>query len=411
MKQTMRSLLKVFCLLLILMSCANTGESPENTPYEPINFDLKTASVIESSNNFGFELCKLLLQGVESNENVLISAMSVSQALCMARNGANGQTKNEITEVLAFDETLEGDINISQKKITEALGRADNQVDINVANSIWYRNDFSIIPEFIQNNVEYYNAEVSALDFSLSEEAKRIINNWVDNKTEGKIQEIVDEVTPDHVMFLINAIYFYGEWKNRFDKGDTQQLLFNKENGTDVKCDMMHQTATFSVYQDENLQMIELPYGNGHFNMVVLLPAEGNNVENIISSLDEDLWSEWINKLVSREVSLFLPKFKFECEYELKDYLKEMGMPSAFSGAADFSGITQDASITISKVKHKTFIEVDEKGTEAAAVTSVEMELTSMPNEYVFNANKPFVFAIFEKDTNTILFLGKLMNP
>lgn len=403
----------IFCMLVFTFAaCDKETDTPENNPYTPITLDLKSKSLVESSNTFGANIFKQVLQDEKENENILLSPLSIFQALSMTRNGANGPTKDEMTGVLAFDESQGDDLNVYQKKLVDALKKADNKINLNIANSIWYRNNETVEPNFIQINQDYFNAEVNALNFSDSEGSKRTINNWVNKQTKGKIPKIVDEVTSDHVMFLINAIYFYGQWQNKFDVKDTKKESFYPELGNEVKVNMMHQEASLGYSSNDLFTMVEMPYGNGHFNMVALMPNDGKKVSDIVNDLDDESWGRWMKSLYKQEVVLGFPKFKFEGDYELNEPLIRMGMPLAFSGSANFTSILSKGGIYISKVKHKTYIEVDEKGTEAAAVTSVEMVVTSVgPQKLQFTANKPFVFAITEKDTNTILFLGKFMMP
>lgn len=405
----------ISCMLLCAFTACNeetnTPEQSPNTPYTPITLDLKSSSLVKSSNTFGATIFKQVLQDEEENTNVLISPLSIFQALSMTRNGANGLTKEEMTEALAFDKTQGSDVNEYQKKLVDALKKADNKINLNIANSIWYRNDVTVEPDFVKVNQDYFDAEVNALDFSDAEGSKQTINNWVDKQTKGKIPKIVDEITPDHVMFLINAIYFYGQWQNEFDVKNTKKESFYPESGAEVKVNMMHQDASLGYAKNDLFSMIEMPYGNGHFNMVALVPNDGKKVSDIVEALNDENWGIWMESVYKKEVVLGFPKFKFEGDYELNDPLIRMGMPLAFSNKADFTDILAGGGINISKVKHKSFIEVDEKGTEAAAVTSVEIVVTSMPQQTYFTANKPFVFAITEKDTHTILFLGKLMMP
>ncbi len=400
-------------LVLSFIACDHENDPIVDNPYVPIELNAKSASLVKSSNIFGVELYKQLLQKDKEKENSLVSPLSVFQALSMTRLGANGETKNEMTDVLAFDTSLGNDLDEYQLKITEALMKADSKVTLDIANSIWYRDDITVQPDFIKSNKENYNAEVKSLDFSDAEGAKTTINNWVNEKTRSKIPEIVSEINPMHIMFLINATYFYGSWKYAFDSKATKEEDFMPEEGEKLKVDMMHQEAKLRYSQNNTFSMAELPYGNGHFNMVVLLPKNEKKVDNVIAELSNEKWTTWMQNLEEKEIKLSFPKFKFVGDYELNDPLINMGMPLAFSGKADFTGILSNGGIYISKVKHKTFIEVDEKGTEAAAVTSVEVNVTSIeePTAIDFIANKPFVFAITEKDTNSILFLGKFMKP
>ena len=412
----MKSLLSLclgFCLIAVSACDSETPSAePKGTPYEPINLELRASSLVKSSNMFGANIFKEMLVEEEENSNLLISPLSIFQALSMTRNGANGQTKKEMNEVLAFDTSEGDDLNQYQKKLVDALRNADNKIDLNIANSIWYRDGISIESDFVKLNQDYFNAEVKALDFSDGAAAKNTINNWVDKQTKGKIPDIVDKVTADHVMFLINAIYFYGQWQNEFSVENTKKETFYLESGATAQVDMMHQEAELGYADNDLFRMIEMPYGNGHFNMMVLLPNDDKNVADLVEALNDDTWNVWMESISKKNVDLKFPKFKFEGDYELNDPLITMGMPSAFSpGLADFTGIVKTGNIHVSRVKHKTFIEVDEKGTEAAAVTSVEMEFTSAPAKTFFVANKPFLFAITEKDTQTILFMGKLMMP
>lgn len=406
----------MFCMLILTSAaCDNEtsipDETPEGTPYVAISLEQESSSLVKSSNTFGANVFKQVLQGEEENANVLLSPLSIFQALSMARNGANGLTKDEMSEVLAFDKSQDADISEYQKRLVDALKKADNKIDLNIANSIWYRNDITVESDFIQTNKDFFNAEVNALDFSDAKNSKRTINSWVEKQTNGKIPEIVDEITPDHVMFLINAIYFYGQWQNEFDVKNTKKETFYPELGAEVKVDMMHQEAYLGYANNDLFTMVEMPYGNGHFNMVALMPNEGKKVSDIVDAINDENWGAWMKSVHPQEVVLGFPKFKFEGDYELNNPLIRMGMPLAFSTMADFTDILKKSSIYISKVKHKTFIEVDEKGTEAAAVTSVEIMTTSMPQQTYFTANKPFLFAITEKDTHAILFMGRLMMP
>src|SRR5690554_286335 len=401
-----------FCLIVFAFAaCDKETNTPEDNPYTPITLDLKSSSLVKSSNIFGANIFKEVLKEEKDNTNVLISPLSIFQALGMTRNGANGLTKDEMSEVLAFDESQGNDLNEYQKKLVEALKKADKRINLNIANSIWYRNDLTVEPDFVQTNQNFFNAEVNALDFSDAQGSKQTINNWVEKQTKGKIPEIVDEITPDHVMFLINAVYFYGQWQNKFDVKNTKEEAFYPESGAEVKVNMMHQEASLGYAKNDLFSMIEMPYGNGHFNMVALMPNDGKKVSDIVDALNDENWQTWMESVYKKEVVLGFPTFKFEGDYELNDPLIRMGMPLAFSDLADFSSILAGGGINISKVKHKTFIEVDEKGTEAAAVTSVDIMTTSMPQQTYFTANKPFLFAITEKDTHTILFMGRLMMP
>lgn len=234
------------------------------------------------------------------------------------------------------------------------------------------------------------------------------INNWCAKQTNDKITEIIDNTSG--MMYLINAIYFKGIWVSKFDKSNTRRESFYQTNGQTVQVDMMRQTDQFNYCSDENCGYLELPYGNNAFSMILMLPHEGKTTYDVIQSLDNDSW-QVTNRMSGYEVNIRLPRFRAECKYEMeKDILPAMGMKAPFTGMADFSGIS-DVPLYISEVIHKTFVEVNEEGTEAAAVTSVEMDFAAAPGvkkPIDYFVNKPFLFAIRENSTNIILFFGKI---
>jgi len=409
---------KIIFLFLFVISGFSCTESQEVKPqeYTPIKLNLKSQEILQSSNEFGINLFKNIVSASDEAENIMISSLSVSQALGMTWNGARGATRDEMTEMMGFSVDNDAELNESNKTIREALLNADNLIKTDIANSIWYRNTFQINQDFVNVDKKFYDAEVKALDFTDTEGSKKTINNWVNNKTKGKIPEIVDEISADHIMFLINAVYFKGKWKYEFKKDNTVDEPFHFANGKTESVKMMVQEADLDYFKSSNSQGVALPYGNGHFRMIVLLPDEGISLKDYISGLDETSLSDNISSLHQNKIKVQLPKFKFKCDLELKNPLKELGMVSAFTGGlADLSGMGTPSNLVISKVKHKTFVEVDEEGTEAAAVTSVEIKITSAgPGETYaipFIVNRPFLFLIQEKDTGAILFMGQVYEP
>lgn len=405
------SLVTIIVLVLFAVGCEKKAE-PSNE-YETISLSPKAAKIIESSNDFGIESFQWLNDAEAENKNLLISPFSVVQALSMVWNGAEGTTKEQMSDVLNISSAIEQQYNSEQKSLRNSLLGADDLVMVDIANSIWYRETDVVLDDFVNINQEFYNAEVSGLDFSKGEHAKAIINSWVNDKTRGKIPEIVDEVSDDHYMFLINAVYFLGDWAYAFDSEKTVEENFSAENGETVKADMMRTKAGFKHFLNNDVEMVELPYGNGHYNMLLMLPAD-NDVTSFIDGLDDSKLTGWIDEMITRDVQVVIPKFKFETSLKLNDMLIDMGMPLLFGGSANLSGINGRGGISVSRVKHKTFIEVDEKGTEAAAVASVEIGYTSSgtgQQVHSIRFDRPFVFAIREQDTNTILFLGKIADP
>jgi serpin B len=303
------------------------------------------------------------------------------------------------------------EINTSYKSLIDALVSVDPKVLLEIANSIWYREGFTVLPEFVTTNQQYYHARVSALDFG-DPGAPGVINGWVRDNTHNRIEKIVDAISDETVMYLINAIYFKGIWQYEFDIENTAEGPFYLEDGQ-VSVEMMNQTTTLRHAIHDILSIVELPYGQGNFSMIVLLPQPAYTTDHIVASLTPENWESWMNSLTDRNLDLRLPKFTFEYKNQLNEELEALGMGVAFSDMADFSGINGTGGLRISKVLHKSFVEVNEEGTEAAAVTSVEMVNTSYPGPVntTFYVDRPFLFAIRENSTGTILFIGLVRNP
>jgi len=408
----MRTLLLALSAGLLMSACEKNNDTPDQ-PYKPIVLDTKSASIVAANNDFGFNILQQLNSEQTTEGNLFVSPLSISQALSMAWNGAAGNTATEIASVLGYSEGMTDGINQSSRTITNALLNADNKVAMSIANSIWYNQLYEIMPSFVDTCNASYNAEVKRCDFSNSDASVKAINGWVDDKTNGKIKSIVDEVTTDDALYLINAVYFKGSWASKFDGDNTTNRPFTDSNASQSQVPMMMQESTFKYASASNCAAVELPYGNGHFSMVVMLPTENSSVNDLLSSLNSEVWNNLTQSLIGRKVQIYLPKFKVECDFTLNDVLKQLGMPQAFTDMAEFPNMLASTNLMISKVKHKTFVEVNEEGTEAAAVTSIGFETTSTPGEepepIVFEVNRPFVFAIREKDTGSILFIGKIV--
>jgi serpin B len=318
-----------------------------------------------------------------------------------------------MAEVLGMADFTEKEINEYYQKMSKALLHIDPLTEIAIANSIWYRDGFPVKQPFIDINKKHFDAEVKSLDFSKPDAAK-IINQWCATQTKNRIKEIIKDPIPDDlVMYLINALYFKSKWESQFDKANTKQDDFTKANKSTIKVNMMEQRVSFPYYADEYLQCVELPYGNGAFSMVAMLPADNMNLDQLIGYLDETTWSGILNNLRNRDVMLKLPRFKIECEMELNEPVKNAGMQLIFDkDLAEFANISE-IPLFVSIIKQKTFVEVNEEGTEAAAVTVLEMVATSVgPSTPVqFFANRPFLYLIKEKSTGAILFIGRMDEP
>lgn len=368
--------------------------------------------ITQASADFGLNLFKKIVTD-ESENNVFISPLSVSMALGMTLNGANGETETAMQKTLGFEGMNQDEINNAYKSLIALLTSIDPKVQFEIANSIWSRNGFQVEQEFVDINKNYFDAMVKSLDFS-SSAATKTINSWVNDKTHAKIPTIVDAIPPDAVMYLINAIYFKGTWTFEFKKADTQNETFFVTDALQVETPFMRQTNNnFAYVQNDLFQAVDLPYGNEQFRMTVLLPAYNKGVDDIIEQLDSTSWSNWTHSFQQQKGTLQMPKFKLEYKKSLSAVLQAMGMGVAFSGSADFTGINKNGNLFISEVLHKTFVDVYEEGTEAAAVTSVEISLTSVggPSGFFMRVDRPFLFAIREKSSGTILFIGKVNNP
>ena len=398
-----KTLVVILLTILLFSNLYSLGKKPVKTP------EISLDTFCESNNKFGFKVFKEIVKE-QTDENIFISPMSISYALGMTFNGADGKTKKEMAEVLEFGNLTNSEINASFKALMEKLMELDPKVMMEIANSIWYRENIDVLEKFKKVNQNYFQAEIRNMDFS-EPETIEIINNWVSENTKGKITKVIDEIDALSMMYLINAIYFKGSWTDEFNKERTHKDKFFISNGKSVSCEMMNTAEENLYFENDDFQAIDLPYGKGDFSMIVFLPKKGKDINEFISNLNRENWNSWLTKFSKQSGSLFLPKFKIEYDLEMNDVLKALGMPKAFTDAANFSRMTKRQKLYISNVIHKTFVDVNEEGTEAAAVTVVEMRLTSFKPGFSMRVNRPFVFAIKEKETNSILFIGKIVNP
>ncbi len=398
------------CLLIgaVLSGCAK-DKSDEKRELVQVSLTPNQKSLVLSNNAFGFDMFRTINKAENTDKNIFISPLSISLALAMTYNGADGDTKTEMQNTLRFPDLSSDEINGYFQNLSNTLLDLDPTVKLGIANSIWYREEFYVLPDFISINQSYYNAEVKALDFGDPASVNKI-NGWVATKTNDKIKKVIDEISSDMVMFLINAIYFKGQWTYDFDKDLTVDGPFRLASSGQSTVPFMHQKGTFHYTSNDSLQLVEMPYGQGNFSMVVLLPKQGYSAASLANGLTPEIWSGLLADTASANVEIAMPKFKFEFERKLNDDLIGLGMVKAF-GPADFSKINPEADLYIDFVKHNSFVEVNEEGTEAAAVTVVGIVEVSMPPEPTFIpfvADRPFLFAIRETTTNTILFMGKV---
>jgi serine protease inhibitor len=405
----MKRLIPFFAILILILAC-------NDKPVDPVVSDLtltqKSAKIIAADNQFGFELFQKVNASVNEPKNRMISPLSVSLALAMLYNGAEGNTKRQMEEILHKSNLSAEDINQSYKLMVEGLSSHDPKVELSISNAIFYRNTFAVKPDFISTNQNFYQAEVSGLDFTNTTQTLETVNGWVNTKTKGKIDKIIEEVSDNAVMYLLNAIYFNGEWKYRFDSKETFDMTFRKEDQSTIQVPTMQIENPFNYLSNENFKLLEMPYGSGKYSMLIFLPEDGRTTDDVISQLSADNVNDWISKMTEQKKKVYLPKFEFKFDDSLVDELETLGMTDAFNAsAANLSGISDKAQLVVSEVKHKSYIKVDERGTEAAAVTGITIEVTSVGPDNSFRVDHPFVFAIREKDTQAILFIGKVNDP
>jgi serpin B len=403
------SFFSVVIIVLFQYGCS----MPENSYVGEMKITKKTASLIKAGNEFGLDLFQNIYASDKENDNIMVSPLSISLALAMTYNGADGQTKYDMEKTLRVYGLSSDDINNSYHDLVEALRDLDQEVLLQIANAIYYRKDFEVERDFISVNKHFYSAEVAPLDFS-SDEALSTINGWVYDHTNGKIETIIDQITPLQVMFLLNAIYFKGTWQQEFNKKSTENLPFYPGPEEMIQCETMQRLDTIPYMSNQIFSAVRLPYSNGSYNMLIFLPEADRNLQDIIDRLNDENWKAWMDSFTLKEnVDIKLPKFKYAYEIMLNDVLTEMGMGIAFTSQADFTGINRYGDLLIDYVKHKSFIEVNEEGTEAAAVTVVAIERTSAggPQKTPFYVNRPFLYVITEKNSGAILFMGTVKNP
>lgn len=406
----MKKFIQLIALLVLTASCTTQNDPIVKNQKDAVAILLRVGMEkrVSQDNEFAFDLLKKTIAS-SGETNVFISPLSVSIALGMAWNGANGQTKTEMETALKMSGMSVADINDYYKIMQSTLPGIDPTTNLNIANSLWYKAGFPVKTDFLKLNTNYFGAYVKELDFSKAW-AVDTINNWCAKKTNNLITKPLDQIPSDAVMYLVNAIYFKGIWRKHFETKNTKESDFTNELDNSVKVNMMYQKDTFAYAVDNYAQYLDMPYGNKAFSMTVILPVDGKTTANVLNYLTPDILNNKFQSMATKEVEVYMPRFKTKNKFLLNDPLKNMGMHLAFSDYADFTNIA-DANLQISRVIHDTYVEVTEEGTEAVAVTIIEIRETSMPIPQptpVFKVNKPFLFIIREKSTGVILFIGKM---
>lgn len=403
----MKKTIPILLIASLLISC-DTNNPASATEAKPIALTTVQKQRVAQDNAFAFDLMNRTIAET-SEKNVFISPLSVSIALGMVRNGAIGITKTEMETAVKMSGLSDTEINEYYKLMQSALPAIDPKTKLSIANSIWYRNTMDVKADFLKTNETYFKSKVAALDFN-SAKSVETINKWCSDNTNGLIPKVINQIDPDQMMFLINAIYFKGTWVRQFDKKDTREAVFTNELAEQVKVNMMNLTDTFAYSEDDRGQYLDLPYGNKAFSMTVILPKGSTKAGDVFSTMTTDKLNQILGGMITQKVVVSLPRFRVKNKFMLKTMLQSMGMKKAFQENAEFDNISALKPLYVGFVQHDTYVEVTEEGTEAAAVTTVGMVTTSLPNYPYFTVNKPFAFVIREKSTGVILFMGKIGN-
>lgn len=409
--------------ILLAVSCSKSQQASDNpkpeeqkpilnyVPAKSINLQAQSKQILDKANTFAFGFFKAVSR--HKSENLFISPYSISAVLGMLYNGAAGDTKSEIADVLGMDGYEPSEINQYYKELTKALVEVDPLTTLRIANSVWANKTISLKSSFLDLNKNYFDAKVSTHDFS-SPATVPAINNWCKEKTNGKIPEIIKELDPSSMVLLTNAIYFSSLWTTNFDKAKTVNKPFTNGDNSTSSVAMMHQRKMDMMYsQMDRCGMVTLPYSNEAYTMNIILPSLGEKVDDIINEIDHSVWQTMLNHRSRSKVTLSMPRFRIESNLDkLDETLAEMGMPRTFTENADFSAMS-DMRTYVSEVIQKSYISVDEYGTEAAAATLVNLYETSIgpqpnPAEVIMEVNRPFIFVISERSSGAILFIGKV---
>lgn len=403
-----------FSLALLSSACSDPSGPPPKITALPRELTSGEQQIIAADNRFAIKLLKQVSADTRDTlENLFVSPLSVAMALGMTYNGAAGTTEEAMRTTLELDGMSVAEVNESYRSLIALLRGLDPHVRFQIANSIWYRLGLTVEQPFIDVNRTYFGARVEALDFN-APTAAPTINGWVNEQTHGLIPKIVpDPVPSDLVMFLINAIYFKGDWTQQFDPNLTMPRPFRLPDGSTVNVPTMThgQEANIRSASRPNATIVDLPYGGEAFSMTIVLPSDTTDVDDLVTVLTAEQWDDWTGSLNPITSEVFLPKFKLTNDLKLNGTLGGLGMGIAFDPArADFTRMHTPSELFISAVKHKTYVNVNEEGTEAAAVTSVEMGTTST-GPPVIRIDRPFLFALRENLSGTILFMGVIRHP
>jgi serpin B len=403
--------LLALCLLFIgFASCKKSAVTPHSGPGKDLVLSAVEQQKVTSDNAFTLNLFRNLDSANTTGVNLLVSPLSASFALGMTSNGANGATLDAFKKVLNFNGLTSAQINTYYQNLLTNLPELDPNTTVKIANSIWYRQDFSVQPQFLQTNSTYFGAKVQALDFTNATASLSTINSWVNTQTDGAIPSILNHIASTDKMYLINAIYFKSIWNEKFDPSKTTQLPFNLADNSQVNTSFMDSKIDFKRYDNSEVHVFELPYSNSKYSMIIAMPAT-ETVQQLAAGLDSAKWNSWMASLNPVNAELKMPKFKFSYNVDLSNPLSELGLGIAFSNNADLSGISTSQPLQITDVAQKDYIEVDESGTTASAVTVVVVGDSAVAQLPPVIIDHPFIFAIRQVNTGLILFTGVMNNP
>ena len=384
---------RIFCI--VLTSLASLAVFSQN-------------GFIENNNQFSFKAYNLLKQ---SNDNFVFSPYSMSSAIAMTSIGARNVTKSEIINTFGFSSNLI-DLGTSYYKSQNSESKTKNLYN---ANSLWLDNTLKLNSYFIDFNSKYFSSAIKQTDFLKNVEESRLeINKWVETNTNNKIKDLLNSSSVDNTtrLVLVNAIYFKDSWKNKFIERNNFESEFQVSNRKKVSTTFMVQNVNTWHYSTKNYAIIDIPYSNNGYSLMIILPKSLKNLKKLEKDLGYDLYRNYLKNKEKKRVKLSIPKFNIESSYDLNKTLIKLGMKSAFGASADFTGITELERLYISKVIHKANININEEGTEAAAATAVTMRKTStLPGQIDFHIDKPFIYILRNTNNNCIYFMGKIINP
>ena len=407
----MKNLAVIIASLAILTSSVSCdkigGGNNEDNPRKALELDTKSREFVQKGSTFAFDFLARI--DAAEKKDYIVSPLSMQFLLGMILDGAQGETADEICQVLGYGAGEVAAVNNCNLALLQQLPKLDKKTKLSIANAIFVNQEYKLLDSYKDDVSRYYDAEASNLNFRDQAKALKTINGWCDRQTNGLVPKVLDDVDPNVLAYLLDAMYFKGQWKEKFDKSKTGTECFTDEAGNKLNVKMMKNDEEFWYAENEIYQAVEMPYGNGAYSMVAFLPTAGHKVADVIASLKGADWNAVRTEMGPCSVDLWLPRFETKYHVKLNGILSAMGMPRAFSSGADFKAMSEHAFF-LSFVQQHAAIKVDEAGTEAAVVSSSGMYAEAMPGprtRVVFHADHPFLYLITESSTGAILFAGR----